>query len=752
MPGVNVTEKLDIDSGGNLVEESLLASSKINTFKGEDVSRGNNFKNLPPITPRTDFAIRQANHLVERICRDHGVEAPKFSFSKCLNGQEEQIANWSSSKHTSVLRLAEYLHKRGQIERDYALSIQKLNRHVVQTGDTDERLGQLIVMGEKTAAGHMDWARKIGEERIIEELKSLCGGNDEQRKYLMSELKKLRATWSKAVGAFEKVRKNRDKAIKAADAAQLALDTAVSRGNSSKFTMSRLQEDVYLKSDRARIARDEYNRAMNALTLRQNEIFKDQIPQCLEGFEKMERARIAAVRASMISLAQVHLAVADVEIESGQRWLKSLVSLSVDDEIEMFIRSVEERSNGHKIIEEDIEVEEEEQEEKKITIQNNHISAKDTLRQDSPDSSISRNGLYSCYTNLTNSESDLLKVPTGIEDISDPLTLTERKEKLETLQTKLKQQFSALERMEQAYMQDEDSGNEATLEAVRMSMRGIRKEIDDNGAMVELIEEKLSKIPEARRRSIILERADPMSSIMEELNRLDQRRSDNFNLKAQFQAVNDQQKPRAQVQKKKALSRSFEDILRESDSEMIVEECASPKATGLKLPGAQWTAESINKSNEEIGKLSGDYFCAEEEDVGREEELVAERRMFRNQRESVESTGSQGHSRRVSFSSGTKMEGQSPRRKSVGQATPAASAIIINQQQKQQVSNLIPQNNRELFKVQALYNFIGRKETDELDLRTGEILGVYEASGEWWEAENDAGIRGYIPFNYVIRL
>ena len=32
------------------------------------------------------------------------------------------------------------------------------------------------------------------------------------------------------------------------------------------------------------------------------------------------------------------------------------------------------------------------------------------------------------------------------------------------------------------------------------------------------------------------------------------------------------------------------------------------------------------------------------------------------------------------------------------------------------------------------------------------ILSVFDASGEWWEAENEAAARGYIPFNYVIRI
>ena len=57
-----------------------------------------------------------------------------------------------------------------------------------------------------------------------------------------------------------------------------------------------------------------------------------------------------------------------------------------------------------------------------------------------------------------------------------------------------------------------------------------------------------------------------------------------------------------------------------------------------------------------------------------------------------------------------------------------------------------------LFKVQALYPFKGETENDELDLETGEILSVLDSEGEWWMAENEVGAKGYIPFNYVIKL
>ena len=750
-----VEEEIERNSG----EASLLASAKIETFPSDKI-RPDEFR-MNPITPKTDFAMRQANHLVEKICRDNGVEAPKYSFSKCSAGQEDLIVSLSLSKHASVLRLAEYLHKRGQIERDYALAIQKLNRHLIQTGDTDERLGQLIVMGEKTAAGHMDWARKISEQRIIEELKTICSENEEQRKYLLIEMKKYRGVWSKAVGAFEKVRKNRDKAQKAADSAQLAFDSAMARGNCGKGALARLKEDSQQKAQKAKQARDEYNRAMAALTARQSEIFKDQIPKCFDGLERMERARMAAVRTNLINLAQLHLAVAEVEIESGQRWLKSLVSLSVDDEIEIFVRSVEERAEGQRIAEEIERID-----------ANQDFEDEDNLMDSSAEETIQiynqgQNEESKLYgnTDLTNSEADLLKALPEIEEINDPRILQERRDKLETIQIKLNHQIEALERMEEAYSSSnaEVIGNKATLEAVRTSKEGIAREIEENAQVLEQINQKLAQLPQPiKKRSAIFriglknEREideNPMSSILEELNRLDQKRS--F---ANQPPINTNTNANKGSSKKKALSKSFEEILKEGE----IESLASPKATGLKLPGAQWTAESISKSNEDLA--NDDYFCAENWESERIEEMVLNQRTnFRNRLSSIDS---QKSTKTTTLEDGgvvdddeendfINVKSQSAssglRRKSIGQTTKNSEASI-DQSAIPAASTKIPKNRVELFKVQALYNFIGRKETDELDLCTGEILSVYEASGEWWEAENEAGIRGYIPFNYVIRI
>jgi hypothetical protein len=732
MPTLQVPNSFEADSGSDVSkEESIRESAKLSTY--QDLK--SKMQALPAITPRTDFANRQANHLVERICRENGVEAPKLTFAKCLTGQEDQIMQWSHSKHTSVLRLAEYLHKRGQLERDYANSIQKLNRQIVQSGDTDERLGQLIVMGEKTAAGHMDWARKIGEERMIEDLKDLCGESEETRRYLASEVRKLRTNWSKSVGAFEKIRKNKDKALKAADSAQLALDTALARGNTAKGTLLKLQDDVQEKSSRARAAREEYNGALSALTAKQGEIFKEKIPQCFEGFEKMERARIAAVRAILINMAQVHLAVSNIEIESGERWLTSLVAVSVDEEIENFVRSVDERgSAGHGIISDEFSVVVEEKKEQYSAV---------SVSTDSLSSSQQAETLYQHDFNLTSSESDLLNVNfADLDEIeSDPSLLQERKDKLEKLQEKLVQQHEALERMQQAYGQTNEGGpgdNEATLEAVRSSMRGISGEIEQNRRVIEEISDRLSKIPgasKATKAGGVLNRVNPMSSIMEELNRMDRERMrlkpDRLELNLDLEeSTGDKERPSQSqttnasvpMTKKKALSRSFEDIMKGYSGEEAEAVVASPKATGLKLPGMQWTSDAITRSNEEISSAenNSDYYCAEEEE---EEELIEERRQFRNR------LGSDG-----SIDTG--------RRKSIGQSTenPTPTTVVV------------PKNRTVLFKVQALYNFIGRKETDELDLRTGEYLSVFDGSGEWWEAENEAGVRGYIPFNYVIRI
>lgn len=768
MPTLKVPESFGIDSNQSFGEVSLLESSKINAYNNsreqqKNINGAKKSAKSSAITPKTEFAMRQANHLVERICREHGVEAPNISFANCLQGQEDEIAHWSDGKHDSVLRLAEYMHKRGQIERDYSLSIQKLNRNIMQSEDTDERLGQLIVMGEKTATSHMDFARKIEEERIVEDLKILCVENEEQRRNLLVEIRKLRGIWTKAVGAFEKVRKNRDKALKAVDSAQLALENALSRGNANKNTLFKLKEEVNQKLERARVAREEYNQAMNGLTKRQSEIFKERIPKCFEGFEKMERSRIAAVRASLINLAQVNLAIANVEIESSQRWLKSLVSISIDDEIENFVRSVEEE-NGHVV--QEINFEDEAAVEENETTTSAKIHENESLEL----SQKNNNKLY-IDSNLTNSETDLLTaaVDCGLEEKVDPKTLKERKEKIERVQVKLRQQLEALERMEQAYTEQEESNNLATLEAIRSSKRVISREIEENANLFVQIEMRLACLPPSNN-NFLNDHVNPMTSILEELNKLDQRRGESqFKKESSLEEFNLQKKQK-QVSigpPKKSLSRSFEEILNDNGDEGLVREAvASPKATGLKLPGAQWTAAAIIRSNEEINsdmKLKNkddDFYCAEEEEE-EEERLLIERRNFRNRLGSAGSEESKRSSRKQST--------QFTARKSIGQSTPNVSASRKTspksiddstfQSYSKSLNNksenncvMIPQNNQELFKVRALYNFIGRKETDELDLRVDEILGIFEASGEWWEAENEVGVRGYVPFNYVIKI
>ena len=157
-----------------------------------------------------------------------------------------------------------------------------------------------------------------------------------------------------------------------------------------------------------------------------------------EGFERWKGRGIAAVRSTLIILAQVHLAVSDVEIESGQRWLKSLVSLSVDDEIEMFIENVEERaaSGSRRILEDEYDAEggKDEYEESEMNVK----EAKTTEIK-------SNAGLYS-NTTLTTSESDLLRIGTPESKIHRPFSFKGTSQQTGRITNKLGHQLEALER------------------------------------------------------------------------------------------------------------------------------------------------------------------------------------------------------------------------------------------------------------------------------------------------------------------
>ena len=83
-------------------------------------------------TTKSDFASKQANRLVERICHDHGIEAPKYTFAASLTAHHGRAIEWSIERHESVLKLAEYLQKRATIEAEYAQALRALGRGLLK--------------------------------------------------------------------------------------------------------------------------------------------------------------------------------------------------------------------------------------------------------------------------------------------------------------------------------------------------------------------------------------------------------------------------------------------------------------------------------------------------------------------------------------------------------------------------------------------------------------------------------------------
>jgi len=62
------------------------------------------------------------------------------------------------------------------------------------------------------------------------------------------------------------------------------------------------------------------------------------------------------------------------------------------------------------------------------------------------------------------------------------------------------------------------------------------------------------------------------------------------------------------------------------------------------------------------------------------------------------------------------------------------------------------QQNKPLFKVKALYDFLGNYAEGELPLYAGDIINVYDTTyKDWWKGEN-RGMIGIFPNNYVERI
>lgn len=52
-------------------------------------------------------------------------------------------------------------------------------------------------------------------------------------------------------------------------------------------------------------------------------------------------------------------------------------------------------------------------------------------------------------------------------------------------------------------------------------------------------------------------------------------------------------------------------------------------------------------------------------------------------------------------------------------------------------------------KARVLFDFDAHNPEEELGVKAGEVITIIKKEGEWWQAENDKGLFGYVPYNYV---
>jgi hypothetical protein len=660
---------------------------------------------FPVLSPEAELAMKKTSHLVERICERHGVSAQAPGFASGAVDADELVA-WSGIGHGGAARIAEYLQRRVQLEKDYAAGLQRLNRSTMAAaGDASahERLGELVVMSERTAAGHADFAARIDGERIAAELRAMISGNEEARRSLVNEIKRHRAAWRRAVTAFEKVHRSCERTVGAELAAYEILRSPANGTVHSQSTLRRLQADYQQKRVKGNEARAAFAEAREALNARHREIFTVHLPGCYGALERLERARLAATRAALLRTAQAQLAMARAVLDDGSRWVQRLVEESVDDEIGRFVRA----ARGEGAAEMPLDA----------------LPLAETTEGDMAGAAVE----VTCYEHEHEHEPVIdLTVPeetpdahteeqtavpvTGSAFAGDDRRVLEAREQALLLHLeKLEQQRAGLARMRDAYNTGDAHDADARA-AIVDSLQAVEKELKaarrlERGLVVDAGQETESRNEGSLEAFAESSALDSYAEILTALQKIEQ------------EAAGLEQKaprPRAAIrvakEKKKCLSKSFEDVMRAASEEPGPGIGAGLGAGAVgplrntKLPGSQNVTEELHAANRPTA----------------------------------------GRSRSASLS--TPNPDPSLQR--------GSSPQPLEIEEPQQLQDTEPRTDRlvPLFRVQALYNFAGRRETDELDLHTGEVLMVLSDEGEWWEAENGRGERGYIPFNYVLRL
>lgn len=204
-----------------------------------------------------------------------------------------------------MARLADYFRKRANLSEEYARGLQKLNRQFAPAIPREfgyrlipfamslikYRMCDLLSSTDKIVGAHLLLVEQVNKS-LQEGIRVTARDHDRSRREILSSIRSQRNDWKKTLASFEKTKKSRDAAVKAAEEARLVFERANADLNVTKAFVEKMREEYAAKARKTLVYKEEYIQAARSIRSLQKQHYDKDLALLFDKLQKVEEQRM----------------------------------------------------------------------------------------------------------------------------------------------------------------------------------------------------------------------------------------------------------------------------------------------------------------------------------------------------------------------------------------------------------------------------------------------------------------------------
>jgi hypothetical protein len=225
----------------------------------------------------------------------------------------------------------------------YGRGLQKLQRQFSPVSPHEIGIGELLGKSEAIAIANIRFAETVSGA-LRDAMTVTAREHDKSRRAILLEIRNLRAEWKKTLLNYEKSKKSRDAAVKAAEDARVAFEKANNDMHVTKAYVERTREDYAAKARRTLLCREEYIQIATTIKTQQHRHYAVDLPAMFDRLQRVEECRLERLRGHLVEFGASLIGKLNEEIDQTKIMAGQWEKLEIASILQRFIDSTSRRA------------------------------------------------------------------------------------------------------------------------------------------------------------------------------------------------------------------------------------------------------------------------------------------------------------------------------------------------------------------------------------------------------------------------